>query len=246
MKTTMTTMGELKGMAIAINAPIQVCWPQHGDKQETLNPDYAIANPNLNYTYSTNNSTIAFVEEEVLYVMPYFRKAMAVLQENRFTEKCFYVPFSNWDYPLTEKARWEELQREAHDQHTLDFIADCNAFSDRHGFGVLDEKHMQKCFEMPISGVLVKHPYFEKKHYPEITGTCLDCVAAEKIGHYCTNNGTTVFIYRDGKTYVTKNWEVVDALQKAGYKEGTFFVPFSNGESIEDSMYAKQWEKISA
>lgn len=244
---TMTTMGELKEMAIAINAPIQVCYPQHGDKQETLNPDYAIANPNLHHKYASNNSTIAFVDEGVLYVMPYFRKAMAVLQKNGFAEKCFYVPFSNWDYPLTEKAQWEELQKEAREQHTLDFVADCNDFSDKHGFGVLDEEIMKKkCFEMPVTGVHVEHPFYTTVLYPAIKGTCLDCVAATKIGHYCTNNSTCVFVYRDGKTYVTRSWEVVTALSKCGYKEGSLFVPFSNGETIQDPEYATKWERVSA
>lgn len=242
---TMTTMCELKAKAIALNAPIKVCWPQRGDKQETLNPDY-VANSILEHSYAINNGTIAFVDEAVLYVIPYFRKAMSILQDNGFIAKNFYVPFSNWDYPVMKKARWEELKNEAYKQHVIEFIADCNEFSDKHGFGVLDEAIIQKCFEMPVAGVHVEHPYYENILYPAIQGTCLDCVAATKIGRYCTNNGTCVFVYRDGKTYVTRNWEVVAALSKAGYKEGSLFVPFSNGETIQDPEYAAKWKRVSA
>ena len=39
-----------------------------------------------------------------------------------------------------------------------------------------------------------------------ITGNFLDCIAVERLGHYTTNNGRVVFVYRNGKTYVAKGY----------------------------------------
>lgn len=35
------------------------------------------------------------------------KEVMEVLQNNGFTEKHFYVPFSNWDYPKFEQKAWK-------------------------------------------------------------------------------------------------------------------------------------------
>ena len=69
-------------------------------------------------------------------------------------------------------------------------------------------------------------------------------MSVEKIGHYCTNNGRVVFVYRDGHTYVTRGYWIKRELDKAGYKESSLFVPFSNGEQITDSFLAREWERI--
>lgn len=238
-----TTLAELKGKAIAIKHPVKVCWPQHGGKEELLVPKLDMS---LEKGYESNNGTIAFVSDQMLYVIPYMRKVMQILDESGFTRKSMYVPFSNWDYPVAEKFAWEALKRTAEEQHQLDFIADCNKFADEHGFKTIEETLFEKCFEMPAKGVEVEHLNFRDTYYPAITGTFLDCVASDRIGRYCTNNGTCVFIYRDGKTYVTRSREVMDALYDAGYVEGGLFVPFSNGERIKDAVYAQQWQRVIA
>lgn len=58
------------------------------------------------------------------------------------------------------------------------------------------------------------------------------------------NNGKVIFVYIDGKTYVTKGYKIIDELREAGYKEGELFVPFSNGEAIVDPFLKKKWDDI--
>ena len=59
----------------------------------------------------------------------------------------------------------------------------------------------------------------------------------------CQNNGQIAFADKYGNVYVTPyRTEIHSILVESGYKEGSFFVPFSNGEQRPD---AYQWlEKI--
>jgi hypothetical protein len=58
------------------------------------------------------------------------------------------------------------------------------------------------------------------------------------------NNGIVVFVYRDGHTYVTKGYKVIQHLCDAGYREKCMFVPFSNGEEIMHDGFRAKWEAI--
>lgn len=238
---TIKTMEELKAQAIAIKASMEVRWDLH-NMSETLNPMEMISK--FENCYEMNNSVITFVSEGLQYVIPYTRVVMRILNENNFRNKCMYVPFSNGDYPVAYKSRWDVLWRESKELWEQDFHDDCKKFSDEQGFGSITDDLLKKCFLIPKSGVFVKHPYWEQTYYPQVHS--FDCTAVNRVGHYTTNNGTCVFIYRDGNTYVTRNWDVVEALRETGYKEGCLYVPFSNGEVIQDPTLKLKWEKLIA
>ena len=53
-----------------------------------------------------------------------------------------------------------------------------------------------------------------------------------------------MFVYRDGHTYVTKGYKVLQYLNDAGYREKCMFVPFSNGEEIMHDAFREKWESI--
>ena len=72
----------------------------------------------------------------------------------------------------------------------------------------------------------------------------LDMMPFEKIGKYCKNNGKVVFVYQNGKTYVTKGYKIIDELKAAGYEEESACVPFSRGEVIRDPELRARWESI--
>ena len=133
-------------------------------------------------------------------------------------------------------------------QRNEEFTKACLEFSSKNEYGSINEELLQEeCFEMPLEGVHVKHPCWENRYVPAIPNQKLDSRAVQIIGHYATSNAVCAFVYRDGKTYVTKTWEVILALRNAGYKEatnGTIKVPFANGEVIQDHRYAKQWNRI--
>lgn len=192
--------------------------------------------------YETNNSVLAFVDNKTLYFLPYFAKALNILIDNGFVNKHIYVPFSSGrERPLSHK--WDYLVTYAKEERAKDFKADCERFCDKHHIGTISENLLDSCLKLPDSGISLHHMYWDQIVFPELCG-CLDSTATEKIGHYNTNNGVCIFVYRDGNTYVTRNIDVVYALKENGYKEYGFFVPFSNGEFIQDPVYAQKWNII--
>lgn len=231
----------LKEGAIRVYTGMIAVFPQTS-KEETLNISELA--PKFNGCYATNNSTVCFISENEIYVTPYTRATMHSLLSAGFRQDHFYVPFSNWDYPKYEQVKWESLRKKAHQSYEEDFVDDCTKFCDEHNIGVISDETLQNCFKMPNEGVEVKHPYFKTRYYPVINNQCLDCVAVEKIGTYCSNNGRVVFVYRDGHTYVTKGYKIISELRAAGYKENGLFVPFSNGEEIQDYALRTKWESI--
>ena len=236
-------MKNLKENSIRISSAIAVCWPQYGDKEETL--DMTDIGSKFNGCYATNNSTICFVIDHEVFVTPYTRGAMSTIVNAGLTEKHFYVPFSNWDYPKYEKAKWQRLCELATESYYRDYEVDSAKWCDEHNIGELSEETMERCFRMPRSGVPVKHLHFEDTYYPACNESCVDCTVIDRLGRYCANNGKVVFVYHDGHTYVTKGYWILDELRHAGYKESGLFVPFSNGEQITNPYLATKWEQIS-
>ena len=110
-------MKNLKENSIRISSAITVCWPQYGDKEETL--DMTDIESKFNGCYATNNSTICFVIDHEVFVTPYTRSAMSTIVNAGLTEKHFYVPFSDWDYPKYEKAKWQRLRELATESYTV-------------------------------------------------------------------------------------------------------------------------------
>ena len=236
-------MENLKENSVRISGVVTVCWPQFGDKDETI--DMSDIGSKFNGAYCINNSTICFVLDHEVFVTPYTRKAMATVKNAGLTKNYFYVPFSNGDYPKYEKAKWFHLRDLATESYHRDYEVDSARWCDEHGIDKLSEKTMKRCFRMPRSGVPVKHLYFEDTYYPACNESCVDCTVVDKLGRYCTNNGKVVFVYHDGHTYVTRGYWILDELRQAGYKESGLFVPFSNGEQITDPYLASKWEQIS-
>lgn len=234
-------METLKKESVRVYTGMTVVFPQF-QKEDTLNISGLV--PKFNGCYAVNNSTVCYVADDEVYVTPYTRSNMATLREAYFMEKYFYVPFSNWDYPKTEEVKWTMLRNKAQAAYAAEFVSDCIKWCDEHHIGTLSDEILENCFEMPADGVKVKHLYFEECFYPIVRGTCLDCTVVDKLGKYCTNNGRVVFVYRDGKTYVTRGYGILQALRAAGYTEGGLFVPFSNGEEILNFGLKARWESI--
>lgn len=228
-----------------INDSVQVypgmiaVWPQY-NTEEAINFDVAT----FNGSYASNNGTLAFVVDNHLYVTPSTRRAYVALSD--FSQKDFYVPFSNGDYPKSEQYHWSQLRAMQERLSKECFVQDCIDYCDKHYIGTLDENILARCFELPDSGVHVKHLYYENWIYPIFAGHYFDCGhLPQMLGTFCSNNGRVVFIYRDGRTFVTKGYKIIEDLIAAGYKEGSLFVPFSNGEEIQDAAMKMRWESIS-
>lgn len=235
-------MKELKKNSIHVAGSVVVCWPQFGGKEEII--DLSEIGSKFNGVYNVNNSTICFVHDGI-FVTPYTREAIATIEAAGLRrEHDLYVPFSNWDYPKYEEAKWQYLLKLAQESHDRAYEADCVEWCNEHNIGELSAETMERCFKIPRSGVPVKHLYYEDTVYPACSETMLDCTVADKLGSYCTNNGRVVFVYRDGHTYVAKGYWIVSELEHVGYSKSGLFVPFSNGEQITDFGLASQWEAL--
>ena len=72
-----------------------------------------------------------------------------------------------------------------------------------------------------------------------------DYAIEEAMGTYTQNNGRVSFVTADGKTYVTPFcFEARETLKAAGYKEGSLYVPLSNGEVPVNPEVAEHWKKM--
>lgn len=238
---TYKTIEELCNNSIRVTTGMIAVYPQFS-QEEVIHVSEIV--PKFNGRYATNNSTVAFVHNGNFFVTPYTRSAIAVLTTNGFREANFYVPFSNWDYPKFEQHKWNILRENARQSYKEDFISDCEAYCDERHIGSISEEALANCFEMPENGVRVKHLYFENIYFPVMNQSCLDC-RCDNLGHFCCNNGRVVFVYRNGKTYVAKGYKILNELRAAGYSEAGLFVPFSNGEEIQDYDLRVRWESLS-
>lgn len=239
----MHTLEELKQNSIHIIPGTIAYWPQH-DQEEEIHPEEMLSKFN-GRVYAANNSTIAFILDQEFFVTPYTRATMRILRDAGYTEASFYVPFSNWDYPKYAAERWLELRRWAQQTYLEDYNRDANEWSDKHGFNAISDEAIAKTICVPTTGLPFHSPRgYDDKYYGACQGYFLDCSAVMVIGTFRRNNGVVAFVYRDGMTYLARGYKIIPDLTAAGYKESSFFVPLSNGETITDPSLAAQWESL--
>ena len=142
-----------------------------------------------------------------------------------------------------EEETWQRLHEAARHEAEYHFLKDCIAYSDEHGIDTLPDEIMENCIVIPESGIEVKKEKFNDRIYPLLT--CFDCTINHKIATFNENNGIVVFIYYDGRTYVTKGRGILPVLKCKGYRRNeALFVPLSNGEIILDPSFRQKWSTI--
>lgn len=236
------TMEHLKTESIHVTDGTVIMFPQY-QKTETL----CISNliPKFPGCFATNNSTVSFITTDGhFFVTPYTTKKIHLLKELGFSKENFYVPFSNWDYPIIEQSLWELLQKDAKKEWENEFHQDCKNFCRKNNINELSQEIMDNCFVIPNSGLKIKHLYFEDCFFPILTSGVVDSYAIDKLGKFAKNNGVVVFVGDDGKTYLSRSYKIIQVLLSKGYKEARLFVPLSNGEEIIDPILSKKWDTI--
>ena len=197
--------------------------------------------PKFNGSFGANNSTVVFFWENEMYVMPYIRKAFDVISKN-LKRDYIYVPFSNGDYPEAYQEKWKQLRLKAKKYAEEDFLEDCQEQAKKIGLRQLPEDVLTRCYKIPNEGIMVRRFNYIEITSPAINSRNFDCIAAERIGKFCTNNGRVVFVNSDGSTYVAKGYKVTEILKEYGFTESGLFVPFSNCEVIENPVERAVWE----
>lgn len=197
--------------------------------------------------FAMNNSTVCFIDKDSdAYVIPYTRDVIITLVENGFQPVDFYVPLSTLETPPPiYVARWEALRKQAKLSRAKDFEDDCEKWCDEHQIGAIESTWLVNSIEIPFGGILVEGRDYKTVYYPIVKNMVLDDYATENIGTFNTNNGRTVYVYRNGRTYVYKGHAITHALTAAGYKENfNLFVPFSNGDFPANSPLRERWEML--
>ena len=248
MLRNVSTINDLKNEAVKIKnrEKVIVYWPQFGKKQEQafdLERDHCVSK----HAYAVNNSVIAFYNHGTLYVIPYFKKAIEILEQEEYDLGDMYVPFSNQEYPVLEMEHWQELQKETKEIEKESFEAECIEFcKDVFKVNPISKELLDtNCMLFPERGMKICNSIrSEIQIYPEVTGHHLDCLTMDALTRYCIKNGIITFVNADGKQYITKKNEMIKVLMEAGYKFADIYVPFSNGEEPEEEEIIRRGKSL--
>lgn len=63
--------------------------------------------------YAINNSVVAFVYRDAMFVIPFSQEVIDILDKKGFSKGDFFVPFSNGEVPRHKMGQWHELLKEA-------------------------------------------------------------------------------------------------------------------------------------
>lgn len=241
---TLQTLEDLKNVALSVKDSIMLEYLNlPGEYQHVVDTDYT------DDVYSLENDILAFVTGGVYYVMPCTKVALQLMKQYGFIKTYFRVICSEIDLPAepSQKEYWNQLQAWKREIVEAVFADECETYCDEHQIRAIPEELLRKyCMEMPARGIRVKYVFQEKPstHYPCIRQTHLNQATESKLGTYRFQNNTVVFIYRNGKTYVTPAYWMVSILEAFGFTKGNLFVPFCNDETILEDKYHQMWEKL--
>lgn len=103
-------MEELKEKAIHVYERMVCDFPHY-----TVPQRHSITLENLDLeplTFAYHSSVIGFVDEhKELFVIPNLKGIQKLLIQNGYRKAYFFVPFSDWSYPVIYKEKWRDLWR---------------------------------------------------------------------------------------------------------------------------------------
>lgn len=226
---------------------LEVAWPTVNDnvKVKVLSEIREIC-LNFNNCYSRNNGIVSFVYKSRMFVTPYTRRLMGALAEGNFMQKSFYVPFSCGGYPLDNmlKFRWLVLLDIAKGIDRDDFRKDCENYCNEHHIGAISNESLVNSIRIPDDGILIEYHdrIGEDVYHPRLNGIC----DTSLLGTYSYNYGCTVFVYRNGDTYIAKGSKIISELRSAGFREERWLNnPFTYGGQIKNPSLRAKYELFS-
>lgn len=239
------TIDSLKQRSIKLYEGITAVFPYEA-REEQISTKKMITAYKIKKDYAIHQATLCFVSAGELYVTPYTDIAERSLIALGYRRAKFYVPFSNGDYPKKEVLKWAELKENMITYAIDDFVEDCIDYSKEQNIKYLSAKTLKYCIQIPFVGLPVSDKKGQKCFYPIINIGDAKSKIYEYIGRYYMKNNVVVFVYCNGRTYVTKGKEIIKELQASGYQEKEMAVPLSEGEVIQIKTIQKQWEFIVA
>lgn len=171
-------------------------------------------------TYISNPELIVFSFNGKLYLTPYSMRIITLLWNNNFRRSSNYGINPSWKNPFKITSTWVELQDAAHCSKIKNFEKDCISFSERNKIKKIPEEILAHAIEVPSKGLKVG----QKMYYPVFQTTILDKETLPKIGKFVNTEGITIFVYRNGKTFLSSNIDLPGVLPFYGYSQANWLM----------------------
>lgn len=184
-----------------------------------------------------NNGMTAFVDHEgVLYAGPSTTALRQALIDAGYRQGGLFVPFSNGEIPADQALQdkfiklWQQAKAENKAARKEEMM---RAYYKRGTELKIKQPVGEWLLTDSLSYILPGSLAGNIRHYEDSFGDGMNMPSGrlEAVGTYCSNNGVLAFVDYQGRVFIGFNSdERRDALKEAGYRPGSFFVPFSNGE----------------
>lgn len=100
--------------SLHVHEGMKVRWPRL-PHVGNLHVSKILWNVELERAYCIRGDVIGYTFDGELFVTPYAKEAISILEANGFEQTEFHVPFANGDLPQGAALdRWEKLLRDAH------------------------------------------------------------------------------------------------------------------------------------
>lgn len=193
------------------------------------------------FSVGQNRQSVMYLNDGDCFVAPWTRELIAGLIEAKYSREFFFVPFDCGDVPMQEQNEWSILVAEAKASCRDHFVEECIRWSKSNGIVRIPRRILSKCFLIPPEGLRVRNLVYEERIVPIIDVYNPERNSVQYLGKYHFYKGLTVFVYRDGTTYVGKGYGLPKKLKHSGFEEMGMFVPFSNGSLPVDRDLRDKW-----
>lgn len=229
---------------------VKYAWGSETEEAIASNTDGRVIKERLKQmgTYDVNNGTVAFIDDEGrINVGHATEENFGVLEKHGYIRGSFWVPFSNGEVPVDIKLRQQYFEMrqkgiEANKQRNIrEHIRIYSEIAEKKGV-----KPVEGGMWMMVDGIEYRGWGNEAGRVDVNTdGYNMAIRRVDQVGTYDSNNGRVAFVDHQGGMWVgastRENWE---ALTQAGYKRGSIWVPFSNGEVPADREIYQQLRDV--
>lgn len=166
--------------------------------------------------YITNRMNfIIFVVDSIPFLIPYCPQFLRALWKDNFSKSPDFETVVHPQIPKYYLDKWKKLEEVAYALQEKALLRDCCAYAEMCGVKPLPNIILQKCEMVPASGVCIG----DWRYYPIIQFSHLATEILCKLFSFCQVGSKTMFVYLDGKTYISQVADLAVNLRQAGYAE---------------------------
>lgn len=234
------TYKELKEKAIKWEGKLLV-YDSYFKKELSYEPKFFQNNENK---YNICNNIIVFQENKCCYFIPWNSNYARIIAIQNFEKSSILdIPkFSEKLYPIKERNKWFELLEE--EEYFEEFQSQIfKSISGTLKTKNVPEKLIKKSLIVSQLGILLDVGLDIKTYYPVIKNSYFDPVILRKIGIFSEKFGICVYVNEEGKTYITKNEEVIKWIAE-NYQESNIEIPEISTDTIIDVEIRELWNNL--